>query len=57
MNFCGPPIGGFVYYCHILEPEDSGMMAIVGVIPRRGAGWRSPKLGSISRKIVPPMHA
>jgi FtsP/CotA-like multicopper oxidase with cupredoxin domain len=35
MDFRGPDIGDFVYHCHILGHEDSGMMAIIRVLPRR----------------------
>jgi len=34
MDFRGPDVGDFVYHCHILGHEDSGMMAIIRVIPR-----------------------
>ncbi len=34
MDFRGPDIGDFVYHCHILGHEDSGMMAIIRVLPR-----------------------
>jgi FtsP/CotA-like multicopper oxidase with cupredoxin domain len=34
MDFRGPDIGDFVYHCHILGHEDSGMMAIIRVNPR-----------------------
>jgi FtsP/CotA-like multicopper oxidase with cupredoxin domain len=33
MDFRGPLIGDFVYHCHILGHEDSGMMAIIRVKP------------------------
>jgi FtsP/CotA-like multicopper oxidase with cupredoxin domain len=33
MDFRGPDIGDFVYHCHILGHEDSGMMAIIRVLP------------------------
>ena len=33
MDFRGPDIGDFVYHCHILGHEDSGMMAIIRVNP------------------------
>jgi FtsP/CotA-like multicopper oxidase with cupredoxin domain len=33
MDFRGPDIGDFVYHCHILGHEDSGMMAIIRVQP------------------------
>ena len=35
MDFRGPTVGDFVYHCHILGHEDSGMMAIIRVLPRR----------------------
>ena len=35
MDFRGPDMGDFVYHCHILGHEDSGMMAIIRVLPRR----------------------
>jgi FtsP/CotA-like multicopper oxidase with cupredoxin domain len=35
MDFRGPDVGDFVYHCHILGHEDSGMMAIIRVLPRR----------------------
>ena len=34
MDFRGPDVGDFVYHCHILGHEDSGMMAIIRVSPR-----------------------
>jgi FtsP/CotA-like multicopper oxidase with cupredoxin domain len=34
MDFRGPDIGDFVYHCHILGHEDSGMMAIIRVKAR-----------------------
>jgi FtsP/CotA-like multicopper oxidase with cupredoxin domain len=34
MDFRGPDVGDFVYHCHILGHEDSGMMAIIRVTPR-----------------------
>ncbi len=34
MDFRGPDVCDFVYHCHILGHEDSGMMAIIRVIPR-----------------------
>jgi hypothetical protein len=34
MDFRGDISGDFVYHCHILGHEDSGMMAIVRVLPR-----------------------
>ncbi len=34
MDFRGPDVGDFVYHCHILGHEDSGMMAIIRVLPR-----------------------
>ena len=33
MDFRGPVTGDFVYYCHVLGYEDSGMMAIIRVVP------------------------
>jgi FtsP/CotA-like multicopper oxidase with cupredoxin domain len=33
MDFRGPDVGDFVYHCHILGHEDSGMMAIIRVLP------------------------
>jgi FtsP/CotA-like multicopper oxidase with cupredoxin domain len=36
MDFRGPDVGDFVYHCHILGHEDSGMMAIIRVLPRGG---------------------
>ena len=33
MDFRGPVVGDFVYHCHILGHEDSGMMAIIRVLP------------------------
>lgn len=33
MDFRGSLVGDFVYHCHILGHEDSGMMAIIRVIP------------------------
>jgi FtsP/CotA-like multicopper oxidase with cupredoxin domain len=33
MDFRGPDVGDFVYHCHILGHEDSGMMAIIRVNP------------------------
>ena len=35
IDFRGPDIGDFVYHCHILGHEDSGMMAIIRVLPKR----------------------
>ncbi len=35
MDFRGPLVGDFVYHCHILGHEDSGMMAIIRVKPPR----------------------
>ncbi|MGC2224335.1 MAG: multicopper oxidase domain-containing protein [Methylocella sp.] len=35
MDFRGPDVGDFVYHCHILGHEDSGMMAIIRVLPTR----------------------
>ncbi len=37
MDFRGPDVGDFVYHCHILGHEDSGMMAIIRVTRRTGA--------------------
>jgi FtsP/CotA-like multicopper oxidase with cupredoxin domain len=34
MDFRGPDVGDFVYHCHILGHEDSGMMAIIRVNPK-----------------------
>ena len=34
MDFRGPDVGDFVYHCHILGHEDSGMMAIIRVQPQ-----------------------
>jgi FtsP/CotA-like multicopper oxidase with cupredoxin domain len=34
MDFRGPLLGDFVYHCHILGHEDSGMMATIRVNPR-----------------------
>ena len=34
MDFRGPVVGDFVYHCHILGHEDSGMMAIIRVLPK-----------------------
>lgn len=34
MDFRGETVGDFVYHCHILGHEDSGMMAIIRVNPR-----------------------
>jgi FtsP/CotA-like multicopper oxidase with cupredoxin domain len=34
MDFRGPVTGDFVYHCHILGHEDSGMMAIIRVLPK-----------------------
>jgi FtsP/CotA-like multicopper oxidase with cupredoxin domain len=34
MDFRGPDVGDFVYHCHILGHEDSGMMAIIRVLPK-----------------------
>ena len=33
MDFRGQTTGDFVYHCHILEHEDTGMMAIIRVLP------------------------
>ncbi|HEY0759067.1 MAG TPA: multicopper oxidase domain-containing protein [Acidisarcina sp.] len=35
MDFRGDVVGDFVYHCHILGHEDSGMMATIRVLPRR----------------------
>ena len=35
MDFRGPVVGDFVYHCHILGHEDSGMMAVIRVLPRQ----------------------
>jgi FtsP/CotA-like multicopper oxidase with cupredoxin domain len=35
MDFRGPDVGDFVYHCHILGHEDSGMMAIIRVQPQQ----------------------
>jgi FtsP/CotA-like multicopper oxidase with cupredoxin domain len=35
MDFRGPDVGDFVYHCHILGHEDSGMMAIIRVLPAK----------------------
>jgi len=32
MTFNGPKLGRFVFHCHILEHEDKGMMATIGVV-------------------------
>jgi len=32
IQFDGPKLGRFVFHCHILEHEDKGMMATVGVV-------------------------
>jgi FtsP/CotA-like multicopper oxidase with cupredoxin domain len=34
MDFRGAVVGDFVYHCHILGHEDSGMMAIIRVLPK-----------------------
>jgi FtsP/CotA-like multicopper oxidase with cupredoxin domain len=34
MGFRGRDIGDFVYHCQILDHEDHGMMAIIGVLPK-----------------------
>ena len=34
MDFRGPVVGDFVYHCHILGHEDSGMMAVIRVLPQ-----------------------
>lgn len=36
MDFRGDTVGDFVYHCHILGHEDSGMMAIIRVHPKQG---------------------
>ena len=33
LRFDGPKLGRFVFHCHILEHEDKGMMATIGVVP------------------------
>lgn len=38
LDFRGRITGDFVYHCHILGHEDSGMMAIIRVLPRQSAG-------------------
>ncbi len=35
MDFRGPVVGDFVYHCHILGHEDSGMMAVIRVLPQQ----------------------
>jgi FtsP/CotA-like multicopper oxidase with cupredoxin domain len=35
LDFRGPVVGDFVYHCHILGHEDSGMMAIIRVLPAK----------------------
>jgi FtsP/CotA-like multicopper oxidase with cupredoxin domain len=35
MDFRGAVVGDFVYHCHILQHEDSGMMAIIRVRPAK----------------------
>ena len=42
MDFRGPLIGDFVYHCHILGHEDSGMMATIRVTPPHRDGGRRP---------------
>ena len=32
LRFDGPKLGRFVFHCHILEHEDKGMMATIGVV-------------------------
>jgi hypothetical protein len=32
LQFEGPKLGRFVFHCHILEHEDKGMMATIGVV-------------------------
>jgi FtsP/CotA-like multicopper oxidase with cupredoxin domain len=32
IKFDGPKLGRFVFHCHILEHEDKGMMATIGVV-------------------------
>jgi FtsP/CotA-like multicopper oxidase with cupredoxin domain len=34
LRFDGPKLGRFVFHCHILEHEDKGMMATIGVMAR-----------------------
>jgi FtsP/CotA-like multicopper oxidase with cupredoxin domain len=36
VDFRGPDLGDFVFHCHILEHEDSGMMGIIRVVPILG---------------------
>ncbi len=36
VDFRGPDLGDFVFHCHILEHEDSGMMGIIRVVPTLG---------------------
>jgi FtsP/CotA-like multicopper oxidase with cupredoxin domain len=55
MDFRGPDIGDFVYHCHILGHEDNGMMAIIRVLPAKGAssatrgkGATPPKGGKVA---------
>jgi FtsP/CotA-like multicopper oxidase with cupredoxin domain len=36
VDFRGKDLGEFVFHCHILQHEDSGMMGIVSVVPRSG---------------------
>ncbi len=36
LDFRGDVVGDFVYHCHILDHEDSGMMQIVRVLPKDG---------------------
>src|SRR5216684_50735 len=35
IRFEGPKLGRFVFHCHILEHEDKGMMATIGVVDGR----------------------
>ncbi len=42
MDFRGPDIGDFVYHCHILGHEDSGMMAIIRVNPSSSGSKAAP---------------
>jgi FtsP/CotA-like multicopper oxidase with cupredoxin domain len=35
MDFRGPVVGDFVHHRHILGHEDSGMMAIIRVLPAK----------------------
>ena len=46
MDFRGPLVGDFVYHCHILGHEDSGMMAIIRVKPSTEHGHEESDTGS-----------